>query len=360
MRFTKINAVPLYEQIADYVRRQIQRGRWEPGSKLPPEPELATQFQTSRNTLRKALKLLEKQDFIRQRKGKGTFVASRPGLAGRTRIGVLGLSPAARANYHHGAILRGIEEGFRQNGISPEILFLPTDRDFLEHVRSGDVDGLFLSPGEREAALVAATAINSIPYVIFSASFLILKEYDNVFIDTDNFGGAVAAMEYLIGLGHRTISHICCDTNRCNAQDRLRGYLAAMRKHNLPLDESLILEYGGGSDEDRERVRRLLEERPEITAVFAEGFGPVLDVYAAAKQLGRRIPEDISVVGFDDPEEARFLAPPVTTVRQPTFEMGMKAAEMMRRQLAGEPLEARQVILQTELIVRESCCAPVQ
>lgn len=357
MVFTKISANPLYEQIAEYVKKQVRAGHWEPGSKLPPEPELASTFKTSRTTLRRALALLAKQRLISRRKGKGTFIVSQVCSARRTRLGMLGMSIAARTDHHRGELLGGIQKGLEQNGPGLEILFLPSDRDFLRHVRSGDVDGLFLSPGERETALVAGPMLNSVPHVVLNASFSILKEHDNVLIDTDNFGGAVAAVEHLIALGHRVIAHICSNIDRCNIQDRLKGYFAAMQKQDLLLDESAVIESGRSLSETSERVRVYLEEHPHITAVFADGFTPTMAVYDAARIMGRRIPEDLSVIGFDDPQEARFLAPPLTTVKQPTFELGLKAAQMMRRQLAGETLDVRQVYLDTKLIVRGSCDA---
>jgi LacI family transcriptional regulator len=168
----------------------------------------------------------------------------------------------------------------------------------------------------------------------------------------------MAATEHLLRLGHRRIGAITGPAEYLCSRARVDGYRSALDRAGLPFDPDLVRHgdfqheggFGHGSD--------LLSRADPPTAIFAGSDQQALGVYEAARLRGLRIPEDLSVVGFDDLPAARWVSPPLTTVRQPLADMGRVAAEMLGDLIEGVPLRSQRIELSTELIVRESS-APV-
>jgi len=164
----------------------------------------------------------------------------------------------------------------------------------------------------------------------------------------------MAATDHLIGRGHRRIGAIGGPPDYLCSRARLDGYRSALERAGLDYDPALVrpgdFYYEGGFVHGGE----LLDLADPPTAIFAGSDQQALGVYEAARQRGLRIPQDLSVVGFDDLPVVRWLSPPLTTVRQPLAEMGRAAADMLGTLIEGLPLPSKRVELTTELIVRES------
>jgi LacI family xylobiose transport system transcriptional regulator len=174
-----------------------------------------------------------------------------------------------------------------------------------------------------------------------------------------NWSGGIAAARHLLGLGHRRIAVITGPTERMCARARLEGARAAMTAAKVPLDERLVrtgrwFAFEDGLSHGRELLR--LPERP--TAVLCGNDLQAFGVYEAARQQGLRIPDDLSVVGFDDISYSRWCGPPMTTVRQPLAEMAATAAELVVSMAAGHAPAQTRVELATTLIVRDSTAPP--
>jgi LacI family transcriptional regulator len=172
-----------------------------------------------------------------------------------------------------------------------------------------------------------------------------------------NYEGALAAMTYLTGLGHQRIGHILGRMTLISGAQRLQGYKDSLAAAGIPVEEKLI-ELGDYTYEtalDAARKLLSLEERP--TAIFAANDVTAKGIYQAAKEIGVRIPEDLSVVGFDNLRETAFMTPALTTVDQFMVQMGAIATEMIVKLINGETLPCNLHILQTHLIVRNSCRA---
>ncbi|THV36396.1 LacI family DNA-binding transcriptional regulator [Glycomyces buryatensis] len=169
-----------------------------------------------------------------------------------------------------------------------------------------------------------------------------------------NWNGGLAAARHLTGLGHRRIAVITGPDRMEAARARLDGFRSGLDMAGVPVDPALVrhgdFEIGTGRDLAFELLR--LADPP--TAIFACNDGTAVGVYHAAAKLGVRIPEDLSVVGFDDLPKAKWTVPPLTTVRQPLKEMGTAAARMIVSLAAGETLPQQRVELATELVVRDS------
>jgi DNA-binding LacI/PurR family transcriptional regulator len=173
-----------------------------------------------------------------------------------------------------------------------------------------------------------------------------------------NWNGGLAAARHLAALGHRRIAVITGPDRMEAARARLDGFRSGLDMAGVPIDPDLVrhgdFEIATGRDLALELLR--LEAPP--TAIFACNDGMAVGVFHAAANLGLRIPEDLSVVGFDDLPKAKWTVPPLTTIHQPLKEMGAAAARMIVALAAGETLPGQRVELATDLVVRESTAPP--
>lgn len=177
-------------------------------------------------------------------------------------------------------------------------------------------------------------------------------------IGATNWAGGLAATEHLISLGHRKIAVIGGPQDMLCTQARIDGYRAALERAGLAIDRDLIrfgdFHHEGGFRE----ARALLTPEHPPTAIFAGSDQQALGAYEAARQAGLGIPQDLSVVGFDDLPLCRWVSPPMTTVRQPLEEMGRIGARTLFQLLDGQALVSPRVELATELQVRLSTAGP--
>lgn len=176
-------------------------------------------------------------------------------------------------------------------------------------------------------------------------------------VGATNWAGGIAATEHLLLVGHRRIGVISGPEKYLCSRARTDGYRHALQQHGVPYDPSLV-RWGDFRHEGGYRFGlELLADAHRPTALFAGSDQQALGVYEAARQLGLSVPRDVSIVGFDDLPFARWLPPPLTTIRQPLAQMGAMAAEMLMRLIDGRALTSQRVELATELVVRESTAA---
>jgi LacI family transcriptional regulator len=177
-------------------------------------------------------------------------------------------------------------------------------------------------------------------------------------VGSTNFTGGFVATGHLIGLGHRRIAYLGGPASAACNQARLHGYRAAMEAQGLRVPEGYVRNGHFWYDDGVTIGAELLDLAVPPTGVFAGSDETASGVLEAARARGFRIPEDLSVVGFDDTQVARLASPPLTTVRQPLREMGGVALKTALRLVAGEELESHHVELATELVVRGSTAPP--
>ena len=175
-------------------------------------------------------------------------------------------------------------------------------------------------------------------------------------VDVDNIGGARIATQHLINLGYR---HIALITNAPLAYtasaDRLAGYRQTMEAAGIAYQEKFV-RYGNFTPQSGfDAMSSLLALRPHPTAVFVASDTVALGALQAIRQHGLLVPEDLALVGFDDIPLAEFMAPPLTSVHLPAYGLGWGAADLLIRLIAGEEVRDPHVVLETELVMRESC-----
>jgi LacI family transcriptional regulator len=177
-------------------------------------------------------------------------------------------------------------------------------------------------------------------------------------VGATNWAGGLAATEHLLSLGHRRIGVITGFADMLCSLARLDGYRSGLERAGVAVDPDLI-KYGNFQHEGGfARAVELLDLPDPPTAIFAGSDQQAFGVYEAARQRSLLIPDDLSVIGFDELPVSRWASPPLTTVRQPLAEMGSAAAQMLGELMDGDPLRTNRVELSTELRIRESTTVP--
>jgi len=173
-------------------------------------------------------------------------------------------------------------------------------------------------------------------------------------VDVDNVDGAMQIMRHLFALGHRRIATITGSLRYKAATDRTEGYRLAHIEASMPLDSGLMCEGGWTMDTGYQCMQNLLARGLEFSAVFAQNDEMAIGAIRALREAGLRVPQDISVAGFDDSNVAQFFDPPLTTVRQPIYDIGVTAARLLIGQIERPGEQFDDALLKTELVVRES------
>ena len=252
----------------------------------------------------------------------------------------------------YGELLRGIEYGFRGSRYHP--IFADgnwqqaEEYNALNILRSRQPEALIILGGLMPDAEMLAAA-QEFPLIIIGRSVPSLEEYC---VLVDNFQGAYRATQYLIEMGHQRIAHITGIRSHQDTLDRQAGYEQALRDANLPINPDLIVEGTFQEQSGLLAVETLLMRANPFTALFAANDQMAYGARLALYRRGIRVPEDVSLIGFDDLPSSAYTTPPLTTVRQPTFEMGMSAAKATLNLIDQRPWPLPQ--LTPDLVIRES------
>lgn len=174
-------------------------------------------------------------------------------------------------------------------------------------------------------------------------------------VDADNYTGAVIATEYLLGLGHRRIAHLAGRPDLESARLRERGFRDAMARAGLTVDERLVVVGGFRAESSEGPARDLLSAPDRPSAVFAANDLSAIRTMEVARSLGLRVPDDLSVIGFDNVPESALATPPLTTIAQPLKEIGAAALQMLVTMLDGGAPDPSHVRLPTTMVERASC-----
>jgi DNA-binding LacI/PurR family transcriptional regulator len=255
-------------------------------------------------------------------------------------------------------LARGVEDVAARHGYT--VLIGNSDESveketrYLNVMRAEAVDGIILPPSceGRSAAVDLARA--GVPLVCVD------RRLDRAKVDTvlvDNVRGAIEATEHLIAHGHRRIGYLEGKQGVSTTRERLEGYRSALARHGIADDPALVLS-GDSRPESARRLTTQLLQSPERPTALLVGNGMMtIGVLEAIHDLGLRIPEDVAVIGYDDMPWARALTPALTVVRQPGYELGSRAMELLRQRIREPERSITTVMLQPDLVVRGSCGA---
>jgi len=275
-----------------------------------------------------------------------------------TRSRLIGLIVTDITNPFFNMIMSSIESVFFDKGFS--VLMSNTaanpqkEFDYLTMMENEEVAGLVIAPTSENVDHIAELAKSGLPIVIID------RRLSNAQVDmvlADNVAGAQAAVEHLINLGHRRIGHLGGRMRLTSGRERYEGYQQAMKNRNLPVSEGWVRFGDHRHESGYSRALELLDERNTPTAWFIANNMMTLGALNAIHDRGKRIPDDIAIVGFDDMPWAISLNPPLTVVAQPTLDIGYRAANMLLERIDKPDLPPRTEILETKLIIRASCGA---
>ncbi len=253
-------------------------------------------------------------------------------------------------------IIRGVEEEGHATGIGTVVSAIhrrpAATRQWLRNVQARSTDGVILVTSDVQSPLHAELRRLGLPAVVIDPAGVPAQDVPTV--GAANWSGALAATEHLISLGHRRIGFIAGPRTLVCSRTRLDGYLAGLEAAQLPMDAELIVQGDFYHESGFKGAAQLLSQRQPPTAIFASSDQMAFGVYEAVRQRGLRVPDDVSVIGFDDLPEVRWSSPPLTTVRQPLGEMGALAARTVLKLAGGERIESMRFELPTQLVVRDS------
>jgi LacI family transcriptional regulator len=281
-------------------------------------------------------------------------------LSGK-RTGLVGLTVPRIHPSYFSVIVAGVAEALYEHDM--RIVVCPTqhehDREvsLLERLMRGTTDGGLLVLPEESSGELGTLMDDGYQFVVVDPRMRIDGRVPTV--SAAHSSGAGQAVRHLVGLGHRRIAAITGPRGWMATEERKRGYVAALAATGVLPDPELVIESDFGVAGGREAASALLELPEPPTAIFAFNDQLAIGAMHAALARGLSVPEDLSIVGFDDTTEAELVTPALTTVRQPLAEMGRMAVSLLVRLLDDKPIEALHVELATQLVVRGSTAAPL-
>ncbi|MEV1289634.1 LacI family DNA-binding transcriptional regulator [Micromonospora sp. NPDC049679] len=256
-------------------------------------------------------------------------------------------------------IIRGVEDAAHAAGVGTVVSAIhrrsASTRQWLQNLRTRATDGAILVASDLAPPVHSELRRLNVPMVLVDPAGV--PSLDIPTIGATNWAGGLRATEHLLSLGHRRIGFIAGSPQMLCSRARLDGYRAALEAAGIAVVDDLIRPGDFYHESGFEGARALLDLDEPPTAIFASSDQMAFGVYEALRRRGLRVPDDVSVVGFDDLPEARWASPPLTTVRQPLAEMGLLAARTVLRLAQGEPLDTPRIELSTDLVVRDSSAA---
>ncbi len=278
--------------------------------------------------------------------------AARVLAGGRSRM--LGVIAVETEQFGPSHTLFGIEAAAREAG--HRLTFVTASRDgndmtsTLEHLRTSHVEGVIVVAPVRPVVDAVAHAHPNVPLVVVGGDPMI----GVATVTIDQQEGARLATRHLLDLGHGSVCHVRGPKHWIDAAARARAWSDTLRSSSAPRRRSLVGDWGAASGY---AAGSRLADEPGVTAVFAANDQMALGVVRAFHDAGRRVPRDVSVVGFDDTPESSYFVPALTTIRQDFGEVGRRSVALLRSLVEGTSSE-RHLMVPAELVVRESTAPP--
>jgi DNA-binding LacI/PurR family transcriptional regulator len=250
-----------------------------------------------------------------------------------------------------GAITNGISKVLMENDMQTLLLVAPLDNldsPVAHYLQRGEVDGAIFLQLHKDT-LIKRLAKQNLPLVVNGTPH---TRNPFAYVDSDNAGGAFAAVRHLVESGRKTIAKITGDLTNTAAEQRLEGFMAATIEFDLKVPKSHIVEGDWSRESGYNNAKKLLAKNPNIDAIFCSNDVMALGAITAIQEAGKTVPGDVAVIGFDDSYLAQNSHPGLTSVRQDIGGLGAEAAKMILARLRGE--EVHSEILPCELIIRET------
>jgi LacI family transcriptional regulator len=276
------------------------------------------------------------------------------------RTQTVGVIVSDASNHFFAEVLQGIEDILRPMDYASIICntceILEHEAHYLDLLMRQRVDGIIAAATSQRWDVLTEFGIEHMPVVFVDRSF---EGLDSPFVGVDNKRGAYQGVSHMIECGHRQIGILAGFQRLSTMRERLAGFRQALDDHDIPLPEKWVVTSPLSIEAGREAMRQILTLPERPTSVFLNNNLLSLGALLAIRELGLRCPDDISVVGFDDHPWAAVSDPPLTVVRQPAQQIGQAAAQMVLALINGEQPPEPRVLLECELVSRQSCCPPL-
>ncbi|QGQ96331.1 GntR family transcriptional regulator [Paenibacillus psychroresistens] len=359
----KDKQMPKYLQLKQEILSWLHSGQLKPNEQMPSENEIAEQFGMSRQTVRQTFGELEQDGWLFRMQGKGTFV-SNPQTQKTQSIQTIGVVTTYISDYIFPLIVRGAEAVLRDKGY--RLVLSSTDNDkqkekeCLISMMSQPLSGLIIEPtksaeGNPNLSYYLSLDYQKIPYIMINERY---PEMDCAYVRIDDENGGFLAAEHLIQLGHSRIAGFF-KTDDLQGVNRLKGFIRAHHQYQIPLLPEMVIGYSTEEKQTKTHDAAMqllgqLEDRP--TALVCYNDGLAVNLLEVVRKLGLSVPEDLSMVGFDDSALATATEVKLTTLTHPKTEMGVAAADLLIAMIEQKPMNRSplQRIFVPELVIRSS------
>lgn len=362
---------PKYMMVKEKIKEWMNDGRVKPGEKIYSESELVKMFAVSRHTVRQALGQLVHEGWLYKEQGAGTFCSNRmnQSMAKEQRLEVksknIGVITTYISDYIFPSIIKGIESYLTGHGYA--LTFACTDNDLekekqcLQTMLSQNIDGLIVEPTKSTSFnpnihYYLELEQHHIPYLMINQYYPQLNP-PHIIVD-DEKGGFITT-EHLINLGHEKIIGIFKTDDR-QGINRLQGFIRAFRENHLTLFPEMVITYSTEDQDNKiaENLKALLgSAATKPTGIVCYNDQIALNVINTLRDFDIKVPEDISIVGFDDSYLAEASEIKLTTVKHPKMEMGIEAAKWIISAVEKRKLDAPktgEIVYEPELVIRNS------
>ena len=349
------SSVPKYFQLQTWLQDRIEQGYYKTNEKIPTENELVKLSGLSRATVRHALKNLEYSGYIIRKKRVGSFVKK---VEDQTNnIPTVGLLiPDIRSGYAP-ILARGAEDEAIKNDVS--LILCNTDDTLnqanyhIERLIKMSVSGVIYVPiaasDKKNLQIISKLKKKKIPVVLADRG---IQDSNFDFVTTNNFEGSRQITQHLLNRGHQKIAFL---SNKLYSTERLRydGFLSRLKEANIVQDPSITILDKSAFNVNRylNHAHKILKNRKKFTAVYAGHDRIALLFYAAAKNLGLNVPQDFSLVGYDN---MPLTTVSLTTMHQPIYEMGQESIKLIVSRIKKDSKNTKNIILKSNLIDRNS------
>ena len=350
-----------YSKLMEDLREKMMSGEIQAGDRLPSENELSAQYQVSRQTVRKALSVLQNEGYIYAEHGRGTFCSERVLHTGHSHN--IAVVTTYLSDYIFPRVIGGIDKVLTEQGYS---IILKNTRNSrsqearcLEELLQKDIDGIIIEPSKsqiycKHTHLYEKLEEYGIPYVFIQGCFATMKEKPRVLMD-DAMGGYLIT-KYLIDTGHKSIIGVF-KSDDIQGQNRHKGYVKALQEAGIAYDPDKVIWF---YTEDRkihpyEGIQNIAKNK-ELDAVVCYNDQNAMGVIRALEALDLKIPDDVSVTGYDNFYMANQSDFRLTSIAHPQEKLGEMAAELLLDLVVnGENSEKQKIMIEPELVEGTSC-----
>lgn len=324
---------PRYQAVIDWIISEIENGHLKPNDRMPSEKELCEKFGLSRQTIRHATGVLEKRRIITRVRGSGTYVGASRLAERRPKTMNVAVMMTFAYSYIFAPVLIGISSVLEEHGYSAQVYFTDNSKRKEEKIlknllETDNIDALLVEPSKSalpntNRRYYEELKARSIPILFVNASY---RDFDAPCISLDDTSVAESAVDLIAGAGHVHIGGLF-HAEDAQGQERYLGYVRAIEKHGLPLEEEHVLWLDTTAVSDlKPMIDYILERLKGCTAVLTYNDEVAAQLISACRERDVRLPEKLSIVSIDDAEVAGTTSPKITTFPHPKDILGRRAA----------------------------------